>query len=116
MRLAEYAKVTLKGAYRRSHLAPDLKLGDALWYILLDLFVSATEGRTVTVSNACGASNLPHTTGLRHINHLLELGYLACDRDSDDARRKLVTLTDRGRQFVAHSLEGELDSLSGMNA
>jgi hypothetical protein len=112
--LIEFARLTLKGAYRRARLAPELKLGDALWYILLDLFVSADEGRAVTVSNACVASNLPHTTGLRHVNYLLETDYLACDRDPGDARRKLVSLTASGSRFVVDALRAELDTVSEM--
>jgi hypothetical protein len=112
--LIDFARATLKGAYRRARLAPELKLGDALWYILLDLFVSAAEERAVTVSNACVASNLPHTTGLRQVSYLLETGYVACDRDPHDARRKLVSLTEPGRAFVAASLRGDLDTVSEM--
>lgn len=67
---------------------------------LLDLYISACEGRPVSVSSACIGAACPPTTALRWIHHLVDLGLVARTDDPDDRRRAYLTLTNEGRTKI----------------
>lgn len=87
-------------ALRRKRAAifgnPDL-FGEPAWDILLDLFIAAGEGKSVSVSSACIGSAAPATTGLRWLAVLAEEGLIVRENDPDDSRRVLVRLTPMGQ-------------------
>ena len=109
--LIAYAKFLLKTAGRRTKVASELRLVSAQWSILLDLFISAFERRTVPTGDACLASSAPHSTALRHVIFLMDAGYVSRVQDPDDARRTLVGLTPKGVDLVAGCLQAEFDAL-----
>lgn len=74
---------------------PDL-FGEPAWDILLDLFIAAGEGKSVSVSSACIGSASPPTTGLRWLGVLTDHGLIARENDPEDNRRVIVKLTPNG--------------------
>lgn len=68
--------------------------------ILLDLHVSAAEGRRVFVHDACVASGVPMSTALRWVATLAKAGLVAKAPDAKDGRRTLLSLTDAGRARI----------------
>ncbi|MBV8687925.1 MAG: hypothetical protein JOZ90_17075 [Alphaproteobacteria bacterium] len=64
------------------------------WDILLDLFIARLEGREVSVSSACMATPAPATTALRHISHLVQLGFLTRRPSATDARVSYLELSE----------------------
>ncbi len=112
--LVTYAKLLLRHGTRRAGSAPRLRLANAQWNILLDLFISANERRAVPTGDACLASAAPHSTGLRHVIHLMDSGYLTRTADADDARRTLVGLTPKGLEFVAATLRDEFETFTAL--
>ena len=66
------------------------------WNILLELFVSAEEGRNVTIKSACVAAGVPQSTALRHIAHLIEIGLCVRTQHPSDARSAHLKLTRLG--------------------
>ncbi|HEX7848269.1 MAG TPA: MarR family winged helix-turn-helix transcriptional regulator [Sphingomonas sp.] len=112
--LVAYARFQLKMAGRRARAGSDLRLASAQWNILLDLYISAFERRTVPTGDACLASNAPHSTGLRHVIFLMESGYVTRVSDPEDARRTLVGLTNAGLDLVGNCLRTEYEALTAV--
>lgn len=80
---------------RARHLSARL-FGEPAWDILLDLYVAACRGQSVSVSNACLAADAPASTALRWVQHLQAEGLVERLADPKDARRHYVRLTDAG--------------------
>lgn len=91
---AKRARAIYKARRFRNSLfsSPDL-FGEPAWDILLDLFASEAEGKTVSVSSACIAADVPASTGLRWISVLEENGLLVREKDRFDQRQSLLKLT-----------------------
>jgi hypothetical protein len=70
--------------------------GEPAWDILLDLYIASAEGKQVSVSSACIGSACPPTTGLRWLAILTEQGFVVRENDSNDNRRVMVRLSDKG--------------------
>jgi DNA-binding MarR family transcriptional regulator len=66
---------------------------DPSWSILLDLYQRELEGRRVMVSDACAASGVPSTTGLRWLRVLEKRNFVVRTQDPTDRRRVFVALT-----------------------
>jgi DNA-binding MarR family transcriptional regulator len=81
------------------------------WDILLDLYVQSHEGRTVTVSQLSLSTGAPPTTALRWINTMAEAGLLVRRPDEEDARRVLVSLTERGEDAMRDLLASVIPEL-----
>lgn len=77
----------------RDQLFPQQLLGEPSWNILLDLYVADIEDRPISVSSACLASAAPATTGLRHLDFLVEQGLVVREADKTDKRRIFVKLS-----------------------
>lgn len=67
------------------------------WNILVELFIAAEEGRSVTIKSACVAAGVPQSTALRHIAHLIEMRLTIRAQHPSDARSAYLKLTERGR-------------------
>lgn len=63
------------------------------WDILLDLFIAASERKTISVTSACIGAAVPSTTGLRWLKVLETEGLVVREHDPDDSRRINVRLT-----------------------
>ena len=66
--------------------------GEPAWDILLEIFIAEQEGRKLTISGACFASEAPQTTALRHINALIEVGHLKRETQARAAKNVILSL------------------------
>lgn len=92
-----------------SRIHPDLDApGYALLATILDLDPDGEGVRAVDVANR---TKLHKSTLSRAIADLERLGLIARVRDPQDARARLVTLTERGRTAVEQSRVGRSDMM-----
>jgi hypothetical protein len=78
---------------------------DAPFNLLIDMYLSELTNRRVTVGDACIASRAPQTTALRAIQTLIDGGTIQRTDDMNDNRRKLLSLTDKGRDQVTRFVD-----------
>lgn len=105
--LAKVAEGVYRARQRRARFLPDRLLGEPAWDILLDLFVAKARGNRLRTTSVCIASRVPGSTALRWLNVLEEHGLLERKSAPDDARVKLVELTDHGyRVMRTYLIEG----------
>lgn len=78
---------------------------DAPFNLLIDMYVNECRNRRVTVGDACLAARAPQTTALRAIQTLVEGGCVERSDDATDNRRKLLSLTAKGRDKVARFID-----------
>lgn len=78
---------------------------DAPFNVLIDMYLSEGRDRRVSVGDACLASRAPQTTALRAIQVLVEKGLIVRSDDVRDNRRKLLSLTKRGRDQIARFID-----------
>jgi len=105
----EYARDILALRRKRDRLfrlrpASRRLFGEPVWDMLLDLYISDTEGRKVSVSSLCIASAGPPTTALRAIKTLIYEGYIDRKDDPEDGRRIWVSLTPKCRELLTDLL------------
>lgn len=74
------------------------------WDILLDLASRIANGG-ISVTSACIASAVPMTTALRHLAELEGAGLIEIKQHRTDARTRIVTLSDRGRDGIHRYFE-----------
>lgn len=102
--LESVARQLLKqAALREAFYHPSL-FADPAWNMLLALFISTAEGKSVSVSSLCIASRVPSTTALRWIRTLEEQTLLKRARDPHDQRRSNIGLTINGFSFMKNYL------------
>ncbi|WP_167737355.1 MarR family transcriptional regulator [Sphingomonas parva] len=77
---------------------------DPAWNMLLDLFISAGQGRELSVSAACIGSLASYSTAMRYVNLLVDVGLVERKPDASDRRRSYLSLTDSGRAAMAKLL------------
>lgn len=70
------------------------------WDMMLALFVAQRRGQTVSVSSACLAACVSHSTALRYLGMLEERDLVVRRRDEDDGRRIHVAFTDVGMRLM----------------
>ena len=75
-------------------------LRDPKYEVLLELYVAHHEHRRVCVSSLCGATTVPQTTALRHIDSLERQGFLTRSDDRMDARRSWILPTGKALAAV----------------
>ncbi|MDE8651201.1 MarR family winged helix-turn-helix transcriptional regulator [Novosphingobium album (ex Liu et al. 2023)] len=91
--LSKVAEIIYTGRrFRDKVLGVDL-FGEAAWDILLDLYISESRGRRVSLKSAAIASAAPPTTAHRWLAILEERGLVVRCRDLADARRIYIRLT-----------------------
>lgn len=78
--------------------------GEAAWDILLDLYASEAEGRTVRVSSACIAAAVPPSTALRYLNEMERVGLLVRSPSPGDKRGQHIRLSDSARENMRELL------------
>ena len=66
---------------------------DPAWDILVDLLDGSLKGVPISVTSACIASGVPHTTALRYIRILEDNGMISRGPDPKDGRRVYLELT-----------------------
>ncbi len=77
---------------RFDSLSSDL-FGEPAWDLLLDLYIQEKSGARSSVTSACIAARVPHTTALRHISALCKANWVTRVQDEADRRRYWLALT-----------------------
>ena len=95
-RLAEIAAREYRARRSRERYFDRTLFGEPAWDILIDLFIQQSSGKTVSVTSAAIASQVPVTTALRHLAMLQRAGLVERMRSAADARVKLLRLTREG--------------------
>lgn len=97
---AEMLRQMLMARRARVRFFTDGLFADPAWDILLDLLMSQLDGKRVTVTNLCVASNVPATTALRWIKTLEVDGLVSRRADPLDARRFFIQLTKKAEDAL----------------
>jgi DNA-binding MarR family transcriptional regulator len=69
--------------------------------MLLDLAASRIEGKRISVTSACLASEVPPTTALRWISLLEDDGMVVRENDLSDKRRTFLQITDKAMNLIS---------------
>ena len=88
--LARAIRRIMRSRRKRTELLQSELFADPSWDILLDLTLAKIEGKTVTVSDACIAAQVPFTTAFRYLNALVDSGLVHRSKDLQDKRRIMV--------------------------
>ena len=95
-RLAEIAAREYRSRRSRDRHFDRKLFGEPAWDIMIDLFIQQSSGKTVSVTSAAIASQVPVTTALRHLAALQKAGLVERMRSAADARVRLLRLTREG--------------------
>lgn len=101
--LALLAEAIYRDRRRRAE-ALSIESAEPQWDILLDLFVQSVRNNPVSVTSACIAADVPHSTALRALEQLSEHGIITREADLTDKRRIWVRLSFRGREGMRNYL------------
>jgi DNA-binding MarR family transcriptional regulator len=66
---------------------------DPAWEMLLDLLLADEDGKPLSVSALCHGSGVAMTTALRHVQRLVDHGFIVRHGDLHDQRRTFLTLS-----------------------
>lgn len=98
--LTDLASLILSDRQQRRSLFPKVRFGEPSWDMMLDLYVAEQEGRRPFVSDMYVAANVPRTTAVRHLESLIESGYMHREDDPTDGRRSFILTTEKMRGAV----------------
>ena len=98
-------KAALKAQKMQRKLFGTELVANPCWDMLLDLYEKMLLNRSVSVSSLALASGVPVTTALRRMGKLEEMGLVRRGKDTADARRVFVELTDAGIDQLGQYLE-----------
>lgn len=95
-----------RSAYNlRTRFFPGEAVSESPWIMLLELFAARLEGRSMQVSSVAACAPCAPTTGLRYAMVLVDLGLVNREQDMADARRKWLSLSEKGakamEQYIA---------------
>lgn len=76
------------------------------WDMLLDLFISHSLGRQISVSSACLSALIPQTTALRYLGQLEIAGLIYRKPDPRDGRRHHLVMSTTGILTMQDYLKG----------
>lgn len=82
------------------------------WDVLLYVYEQALLGRSVSVTSACHATDVPQTTAIRKIEEMIDAGLLDRFQDPEDRRRVLLRLAPRSRETMNAVLDNMTHHLS----
>ncbi|MCP5396123.1 MAG: hypothetical protein H6918_05215 [Sphingomonadaceae bacterium] len=104
--LAILARAEFEARRQREKEFPVDILGEPCWDLLLDLFERHCRDETVSVKQAILAAGVPQTTGLRHVQIMVERGYLIRTTARHDARVVELSLTEQAVAAMRKWLSG----------
>jgi len=100
----------LAGRRARLELFSGVRLADPSWDIILDLYASEQASKRMSVSDACVVPGVPVSTALRHVNELVEHGYVVRSSDPSDRRRTFLHMSGKLYQTLETWLDRRLDA------
>ncbi|MCY1672268.1 winged helix DNA-binding protein [Novosphingobium sp. SL115] len=98
-------KLYLSRRDRESNFPSPGMFHDPAWDILLDMFISYSENKFISVTDATLAGQVPATTALRWLWSLEKAGMIERKPDNSDKRRSFVTLTEAGLSHMRQILQ-----------
>jgi DNA-binding MarR family transcriptional regulator len=108
-----FARSLLAARKLRNELLFEVDFDDIEWFVLVDLFIAAETGTTLSLSDLYNVCTTPRTTVLSAITRLVDLGLLVRQLDPKDGRRKLVYLSPETLERVRFMLCRMRDGLLG---
>jgi DNA-binding MarR family transcriptional regulator len=99
------ARLLYDVARRRTEALGVDAFSDPAWHMLLDLFLTESGGGRLSVTALCIGSRSSTTTALRYVGLLQGAGLIVRCRDSTDARRSYVRLTEAAWQSLNRLLD-----------
>jgi DNA-binding MarR family transcriptional regulator len=96
----------LRSRRRREKIFGGELFGEPAWDILLEVYCAELTQQKLSVSDACYASAVPHTTALRWVAKLEHDGWLRRMNDPFDGRRTWLLLTNDGSDKMRDFLVG----------
>lgn len=102
--LIHLAKGLYKSRRRRENYFSFDIFGEPAWDMLIDMYIQKAGGKKVAVSDACIASSVPPTTGLRWITILEHQNLIVRIQDENDKRRVFLELSDQAYQKIERLL------------
>lgn len=114
--LQELGAKIIKSRQSRSNFVESHLLNEATWGILLDLAVAHLKGEHVATSSACAAAQVPLSTALRHVNQLIEAGWVKRVGDPHDKRRTFLELQPHFADLMTNYLKASWYLFGGKSA
>ena len=96
--MIDLAKRLYRMRGRRASLFGVDPFGEPAWDMLLDLFISESEGKALSVSSLSLGSRSSPATALRYLSALEAEALVERIPDDKDGRRSFVSLTSAGRR------------------
>ena len=90
--LVTFVRSIMRSRRRRSDFLDTNLFADPAWDILLELTSAGLMQTPVPTSSACAAAQVPLSTALRHVRHLVDSGLVKRWQDRNDKRRTLLAL------------------------
>ena len=109
--LAVVAASIYRLRFQRANQFDPTLFGEPAWDMLLDLFIQRVKGKRVSTTGLCLGADVPHSTGLRHIERLCEEGILRRSAAKDDKRLILIELTPKGLRLMRDYLTNAVAQL-----
>jgi hypothetical protein len=92
--LCRLTKEILRSRRQRDKTFSADLFGEPAWDILLELFAAELSQKKLSITGACYASAVPHTTGLRWVLKLEKDGWIRRVNDPLDGRRSWLELSE----------------------
>ncbi|MCW1381530.1 MarR family winged helix-turn-helix transcriptional regulator [Novosphingobium sp. KCTC 2891] len=102
--LALWAIEHFRARRRRDRYFSDELFKDPAWDLLLELYISHAQGRSVRITSACRAASNSTSTGLRWISILEVKGLIEREPDTTDGRASFIRLTQHGLDAMTQYL------------
>ena len=102
--LARAAGIAYRARRVREKLFGAKLFSGPAWDMLLYLYLASHDGRGVAVTEACCAAGVPVSTGLRHVQRLVDRKYFIRKTNPNDGRGGLLYLSSIGKQKMADFL------------
>jgi hypothetical protein len=99
-KLATIATSIYRTRQQRARYFDAALFGEPAWDMLLDLFIARVRGARVSTTSLCLAAKVPQATGLRWVGELVKAGLARRYRAPDDARLKLVEISNEGFRLM----------------
>lgn len=109
-----YSIAKLSIIYRSMHKSSFPEISDTALLLMADCYVSSVEGAVLTVSNASVDCGVPLATAIRHMNQLIDMGYVTRFKDFEDSRRSTISLTAPGTELMEKYLTAVLSRIKRM--
>jgi len=90
--LLEVVRTAKRYRLKRNRALGTSLFRDPAWEMLLDLLLADEDGKPLSVSALCHGSGVAMTTALRHVQRLVDHGFIVRHGDLHDQRRTFLTL------------------------